>query len=75
MGRKLYLYSGKRKGIKEMHCEAASYPKYVPIIQYEEFDFDTHRLDMIFIHNPYDIMNYNVSAPVVVREIRNHNRF
>lgn len=58
-----------------MHCEAASYPKYVPIIQYEEFDFDTHRLDMIFIHNPYDIMNYNVSAPVVVREIRNHNRF
>ena len=75
MCRKLYLYSGKRKGFKEMHCEAASYPKYVPIIQYEEFDFDTHRLDMIFIHNPYDIMNYNVSAPVVVREIRNHNRF
>lgn len=44
--------------LKEMHYEGASYPEYVPIINYEEFDFHVHRPDMIFIHNPYDNMNY-----------------
>lgn len=47
---------------KEMHYEGASYPDYVPIIKYEEFDFDAHRPDMIFIHNPYDDMNYVTSV-------------
>ena len=47
---------------KEMHYEGASYPDYVPIIKYEEFDFEAHRPDMIFIHNPYD--NYNFVTSV-----------
>lgn len=46
---------------KEMHYEGASYPEYVPIIKYEEYDLDAHRPDMIFIHNPYDNMNYVTS--------------
>lgn len=47
---------------KEMHYEGASYPEYVSIIKYEEFDFDAHRPDMIFIHNPYDDANYVTSV-------------
>ena len=58
-----------------MHFEAASYPKYVPIIKYEEFVFDVHCLDIMFIHNPYDNMNYNVSAPVFVREIITDSKY
>lgn len=47
---------------KEMHYEGASYPEYVPIIKYEEYDFDARRPDMIFIHNPYDNANYVTSV-------------
>lgn len=47
---------------KEMHYEGASYPDYVPIIKYDEFDFEAHRPDMIFIHNPYDNMNIVTSV-------------
>lgn len=47
---------------KEMHYEGASYPEDVPIIKYDEFDFEAHRPDMIFIHNPYDNMNFVTSV-------------
>ncbi len=42
---------------REMHYEADQYPMYVPITKYNEFDFEQHRPDMIYIHNPYDDMN------------------
>lgn len=47
---------------KEMHYEGDQYPKYVPIIKYNEFDFETHHPDMIFIHNCYD--EYNLVTSV-----------
>lgn len=47
---------------KEMHYEGASYPDNVPIIKYDEFDFEARHPDMIFIHNPYDNMNYVTSV-------------
>ncbi len=47
---------------REMHYEADMYPEDVPITRYELFDFDRHRPDMIFIHNPYDDCNYVTSV-------------
>lgn len=47
---------------REMHYEGDLYPKGVPITRYEFFDFDKHRPDMIFIHNPYDDCNYVTSV-------------
>ena len=47
---------------KEMHYEGDQYPKYVPITKYNEFDFETHHPDMIFIHNCYD--EYNLVTSV-----------
>ena len=45
----------------ERHDEASLYPEYVPVVRCEEYDFETHRPDVIFIHNPYDEYN-NVTS-------------
>ena len=47
---------------REMHYEADQYPAYVPITRYDEFDFEKHRPDMIYIHNPYDKINLVTSV-------------
>lgn len=49
-------------GFGEMHYEGDLYPKYVPVADYKEFDFEEHRPDMIYIHNPYD--EYNLVTSV-----------
>lgn len=46
----------------EVHYEADAYPDDVPITRYDEFDFGLHHPDMIFIHNPYDNINYVTSV-------------
>ena len=48
---------------REMHYEGKQYPDYVPITKYDEFDFEAHRPDTIYIHNPYDDLNYVTSVP------------
>ncbi len=45
----------------KMHYEGHLYPKYVPVIRYDEYNFATRKPDMIFIHNPYDEYNYVTS--------------
>lgn len=37
----------------QRHYEIRQYPKYVPVVRYEDYDFEKRRPDMIFIHNPY----------------------
>lgn len=46
----------------KMHYEADEYPDDVPITAYDEFDFERHLPDMIFIHNPYDGINFVTSV-------------
>ncbi len=46
----------------EMHDESTMYPNYIPVVNYNEYDFETRRPDMIFIHNPYDDSNYVTSV-------------
>lgn len=48
---------------RNMHYEIDQYPKDVPVIRYETYDFEKRRPDMIFIHNPYDDCNYVTSVP------------
>ncbi|MEZ3474981.1 MAG: hypothetical protein K1W27_19710 [Lachnospiraceae bacterium] len=47
---------------REMHYEADQYPDNVPITRYDAFDFEAHQPDLIFIHNPYDNMNFVTSV-------------
>lgn len=46
----------------EMHYEGDQYPEYVPVISYEEYDFEGRKPDMVFIHNPYDEFNFVTSV-------------
>lgn len=43
--------------LSEMHYEGALYPDYVPITHYNDYNFETRKPDVIFIHNPYDDNN------------------
>lgn len=45
-----------------MHYEGDQYPKDVPIVKYDTFDFAANRPDVIFIHNPYDAGNFVTSV-------------
>ena len=42
---------------REMHYEGGEYPDYVPVVWYEDYDFEARRPDAIYIHNPYDDCN------------------
>ena len=46
----------------ERHYEASLYPEHVPVVHYGEYDFESRRPDVIFIHNPYDECNYVTSV-------------
>ncbi|MBQ8526916.1 MAG: hypothetical protein IJ429_00455 [Lachnospiraceae bacterium] len=47
---------------REMHYEGDLFPEGVPITDYNTYDFESRRPDMIFIHNPYDESNYVTSV-------------
>nr|WP_300868206.1 hypothetical protein [uncultured Acetatifactor sp.] len=47
---------------REQHYEGGQYPEYVPVVWYEDYDFEKRRPDMIFIHNPYDDCNIVTSV-------------
>lgn len=47
---------------REMHYEGDLYPAYVPVIDYNSYNFEEQRPDIIFIHNPYDEWNYVTSV-------------
>lgn len=44
------------------HYEGKDYPTYVPIIDYNSYNFEQNRPDEIYIHNPYDEYNYVTSV-------------
>ncbi|MDE6621357.1 MAG: hypothetical protein K2K74_12895 [Lachnospiraceae bacterium] len=47
---------------REMHYEGDQYPDYVSVTKYDKYDFEVRRPDMIYIHNPYDELNYVTSV-------------
>ncbi|MBR6268745.1 MAG: hypothetical protein IKR28_10505, partial [Selenomonadaceae bacterium] len=47
---------------REWHCEAAEFPKYVPVLDYRYIDLEAMHPSVIVIHNAYD--NYNLVTSV-----------
>ncbi len=41
-----------------------NYPENVPIRNYQEYDIDKEKPDIVFIHNPYDIYNNLTTVPI-----------
>lgn len=48
--------------LREAHYEGDLYPEYVPVTDYNDYNFDARRPDMIYIHNPYDECNHVTSV-------------
>lgn len=46
----------------KMHYEGASLPEYVPVTHYNDYSIEDSRPDAIYIHNPYDDLNYVTSV-------------
>lgn len=44
------------------HYEGRDFPTYVPVVDYREYDLAGRQPDAIYIHNPYDNMNYVTSV-------------
>lgn len=56
-------YDKKPDGsFKEIHYEAEEYPDYVSVTHYNDYNFEEHHPDIIFIHNPYDEYNHVTSV-------------
>lgn len=43
-------------------CERELFPKYVPLLDWQQVDLKSWHPDVIFIHNPYDGCNYVTSV-------------
>lgn len=46
---------------KAEHYEGDKYPSDIPVVHYNDYNFELRRPDVIFIHNPYDQYN-NVTS-------------
>lgn len=46
----------------QMHYEGGEYPEEIEIIDWEKYDFEDRRPDVIYIHNPYDGCNLVTSV-------------
>ncbi len=58
-------YADIGKGLENIiwHYELDRYPEYVPTISFENYDFESEKPEMIFIHNPYDNTNNLTTVP------------
>jgi hypothetical protein len=57
-----YYDRNKDGSMGQEHYEIDMYPKDIPVIRYDTYDFGQRRPDMIFIHNPYDDNNMVTSV-------------
>lgn len=57
-----YYDKNQDGSFREEHYEGKMYPDYVSVTRYDEFNFEEHHPDIIFIHNPYDECNYVTSV-------------
>lgn len=45
----------------QMHYEGLEYPEHIQVIDWQSYQFEERKPDIIFIHNPYDEYNYVTS--------------
>lgn len=57
-----------------MHYEGGEFPKNIGIIDWQAYDFEDRKPDMIFIHNPYDEWNHvtSVHPRYYARNLKNY---
>jgi hypothetical protein len=57
-------YYDKRKdgSLGERHYEGGKLPGDIPVIDYNLYDLNAHKPDIVYIHNPYDGINFVTSV-------------
>lgn len=57
-------YYGKDSNgsMSKFYYEGDSFPEYVPITHYQDYDLSLRHPDVVYIHNPYDDYNYVTSV-------------
>ncbi len=58
-----YFEKNADGSLGEMHYEIKDFPRDVPVIRYEIYDFEKRHPDAIYIHNPYDDINIVTTVP------------
>lgn len=53
----LYFDRNADGTLGEMHYEGNDYPANIEITDWETYDFEAKRPDVVYIHNPYDEAN------------------
>ena len=56
-----YYDKNQDGSFKAEHYEGDRYPADIPVVHYNDYNFELRRPDVIFIHNPYDQFN-NVTS-------------
>lgn len=56
-----YFDKEEDESLGEGHYEGGQFPEYVPIVDWQQYDFENRHPDIIYIHNPYDERN-NVTS-------------
>lgn len=56
-----YFERNSDRTFGKMIYEGNQFPEYVPIIDYKEYSLEENHPDIIYIHNPYDNLNYVTS--------------
>ena len=51
------------RSLGQMHYEGREYPKNIEVIDWQTYNFEERKPDVIYIHNPYDDWNLVTSVP------------
>lgn len=61
-----------KRDMYHKHYEVTGYPEGVTVTPYEEYDFDIHRPDVVYIQNPFD--EYNTATSIQPYHYASHIR-
>jgi len=57
-----YFERNEDNSLGTMHYEGSEYPANIEITDWQAYDLEERRPDVVFIHNPYDDLNYVTSV-------------
>lgn len=49
-----YYDLNEDRSFGEFHDESGEYPENIPVVNWQEYDFELRKPDVVIIHNPYD---------------------
>ncbi len=57
-----YFDKNRDRSLGKMHCDGDMFPESIPITDWRQYKIEERKPDIIFIHNPYDEINFATSV-------------